>query len=86
VDIISVSPIPRLGSLSGLGRRERKSTPARTVFDDFAGQYLDIDQESGEKLTASADLQSTTPEPDQRLDSQCPKDMYERDQKDPTIY
>jgi hypothetical protein len=36
-------------SLSGLGRRKRKSTPARIVFDDFAGQYLDIGQESGEK-------------------------------------
>jgi hypothetical protein len=37
------------GSLSGLGRRKRKSAPARIVFDDFAGQYLDMGQESGEK-------------------------------------
>lgn len=29
-------------SLSGLGRRKRKSAPARIVFDDFAAQYLDI--------------------------------------------
>ena len=40
-------PLPR--SVSGLGRREQKSAPARIVFDDFAGQYLDIGQESGEK-------------------------------------
>ncbi|MEO6321374.1 MAG: HAD-IC family P-type ATPase [Polaromonas sp.] len=36
-------------SLSGLGRRKRKSAPARIVFDDFAAQYLDIGQENGEK-------------------------------------
>ena len=32
----------RPGSLSDLGRRKRKSAPARIVFDDFASQYLDI--------------------------------------------
>ena len=36
-------------SQSDLGCRKRKSAPARIVFDDFAGQYLDIGQESGEK-------------------------------------
>ena len=30
-------------------RAKRKSAPARIVFDDFAGQYRDIEQESGEK-------------------------------------
>jgi hypothetical protein len=33
----------------GLGSSKAKLTPAGIVLDDFAGQYLDIGQESGEK-------------------------------------
>ena len=39
---------------------KRKLAPARTVFDDFAGKYPDICQESGEKWTAAANLQPTS--------------------------
>ena len=42
--------------------------PARTVFDDFAAEYLDIRQEIGEEQTAAVDLQPTFLLPPRRLD------------------
>ena len=54
-------------SLSDLGRRTRKSAPARPVLPDLQAHSRAMGQKAGEKWIAAVDLQPTTPKSDRLL-------------------